>query len=54
MTRKIKRCKICGSYTLSQTSCPTCGGNLISPHPANFSLQDRYIDLLARLRRGTR
>jgi len=54
MTRKIRRCRSCGLYSLSQASCPACGGNLIFPDPPKFSLQDRHIDLRAALRRKIR
>jgi len=54
VTRKMRRCRSCGSYSLSQVSCPACGGNLISPDPPNFSLQDRHIELRVALRRKVR
>ncbi|MCW3975859.1 MAG: ribosome biogenesis protein [Candidatus Bathyarchaeota archaeon] len=38
----IKRCPNCKEYTLKQL-CKKCGVSTISPHPAKFSLQDRYV-----------
>ncbi|RLI33866.1 RNA-protein complex protein Nop10 [Candidatus Bathyarchaeota archaeon] len=38
----LKRCIRCGEYTLSQTVCPRCGGELRNPAPPKFSLEDRY------------
>jgi H/ACA ribonucleoprotein complex subunit 3 len=37
----LRKCKKCGSYTLQET-CPKCGGETTSPHPAKFSMDDRY------------
>lgn len=41
MNRLIRRCASCKSYTL-QKACPRCGGETVSPHPAKFSLMDKY------------
>ena len=38
---KLKKCKSCGMYTLKET-CPSCGGQTISPHPPKFSPLDPY------------
>jgi H/ACA ribonucleoprotein complex subunit 3 len=38
----IRKCTKCGEYTLSEETCPHCGGNLKSPHPARFSPDDKY------------
>lgn len=46
----LRRCIICGRYTLEADKCPICGGDLAVPHPAKFSPEDRY----ARLRRRPR
>jgi H/ACA ribonucleoprotein complex subunit 3 len=37
----LRRCIKCGQYTLKD-QCPKCGGKVISPHPAKFSMDDRY------------
>jgi len=28
---------------LNQETCPTCGGPVKTPHPAKFSMDDRYL-----------
>ncbi len=38
----IRKCIECGRYTMSQETCPECGGRTINPHPAKFSLVDKY------------
>ncbi|MFH1179024.1 MAG: RNA-protein complex protein Nop10 [Candidatus Bathyarchaeota archaeon] len=37
----LRRCKNCDVYTFKET-CPRCGGVAISPHPAKFSMDDKY------------
>jgi len=37
----LRRCKSCSRYTLKET-CPRCGGDAVSPHPAKFSIDDKY------------
>jgi H/ACA ribonucleoprotein complex subunit 3 len=37
----LRRCTGCSQYTLKE-SCPRCGGVAESPHPAKFSLDDKY------------
>jgi H/ACA ribonucleoprotein complex subunit 3 len=37
----LRRCEDCGQYTLKDR-CPKCGGRTLSPHPAKFSMDDRY------------
>ena len=39
----LRRCKDCGKYTLHLDLCPNCGGNVRVPHPARFSLDDKYV-----------
>ncbi|MBM3292861.1 RNA-protein complex protein Nop10 [Candidatus Bathyarchaeota archaeon] len=38
----LRRCQSCGTYTLHEDKCPKCNGNVISPHPAKFSMEDKY------------
>jgi H/ACA ribonucleoprotein complex subunit 3 len=38
----LRRCERCGTYTLKEDACPRCGGAVKSPHPAKFSMDDRY------------
>ena len=37
----MRKCEKCGKYTL-KTSCPDCGAESLSPHPAGFSPEDKY------------
>jgi len=39
----LRKCKKCTKYTLNVTSCPYCGGEVKIPHPAKFSLDDKYL-----------
>jgi len=47
----LRKCTKCGSYTLSQIRCPKCGGEVKSPHPAKFSMDDRYRSYRLIMRR---
>ncbi|RLE55143.1 MAG: RNA-protein complex protein Nop10 [Thermoprotei archaeon] len=38
----LRRCEVCGAYTLSQDKCPKCGGPVRTPHPPKFSPDDRF------------
>ncbi len=38
MTKSIFRCVECKKYTLESDKCPICGGGVIPPQPARFSL----------------
>ncbi|ADP77820.1 RNA-binding protein Nop10p [Methanothermus fervidus DSM 2088] len=38
---KMKKCKVCGEYTLKD-KCPYCGGEVRIPRPARFSPEDKY------------
>jgi H/ACA ribonucleoprotein complex subunit 3 len=38
----LRRCERCGTYTLKKDNCPKCGGSVKSPHPAKFSMDDKY------------
>jgi rRNA maturation protein Nop10 len=46
MTKYLQRCKDCGKYGLANpdSKCRHCGGHLINPKPAKFSLTDKYGD----------
>jgi len=39
----MRRCSECGKYTLNQEKCPYCNGRVRVPHPAKFSLDDKYL-----------
>jgi H/ACA ribonucleoprotein complex subunit 3 len=41
MVLLLRKCKKCETYTLKE-SCPKCGGEAVSPHPAKFSMDDKY------------
>ncbi len=47
----LRKCTNCGRYTLRQDRCPACGGTLRIPHPAKFSLDDRYMSYKLKMRR---
>lgn len=47
----LRRCTKCGRYTLREDRCPVCGGPVRIPHPAKFSLEDRYQMYRLRMRR---
>jgi len=38
----LRKCSICGKYTLKKDKCPYCGGSLVIPHPPKFSPEDKY------------
>ena len=39
MTKSIFKCTKCNKYTLNNETCPVCGGKVVSPQPARFSLE---------------
>ncbi|GAY25838.1 ribosome biogenesis protein [Desulfurococcaceae archaeon AG1] len=43
MKYRIRKCPKCGRYTLKE-KCPICGAETISPHPARFSPEDKYVE----------
>jgi H/ACA ribonucleoprotein complex subunit 3 len=47
----LRYCPKCGRYTLNQEKCPVCGGEVRIPHPAKFSIDDRYQNYRLRLMR---
>jgi H/ACA ribonucleoprotein complex subunit 3 len=47
----MRRCRRCGEYTLNQEHCPKCGGAVYIPHPAKFSIDDRYAKYRRALKR---
>ena len=42
MKFQMRRCPKCDRYTLKQ-SCPKCGEDTVSVHPAKFSPDDKYM-----------
>ena len=42
MKTQILFCKNCYIYTL-KNSCPNCNTSTITPKPAKFSLEDKYL-----------
>ncbi len=53
MRWKLRRCVECGEYTL-RDKCPLCGGEVRAPHPAKFSLDDKYLFYRVRAIRQSR
>ncbi|HWQ18073.1 MAG TPA: RNA-protein complex protein Nop10 [Sulfolobales archaeon] len=43
MKYRIRKCPSCGRYTL-KGKCPVCGVETVSPHPARFSPDDKYVE----------
>jgi rRNA maturation protein Nop10 len=39
--KRMKKCIVCGHYTLDDTHCKRAA---ITPHPAKFSIDDKYAD----------
>jgi H/ACA ribonucleoprotein complex subunit 3 len=50
----LRRCKVCGRYTMRKDRCPYCGGELEVPHPPKYSPEDKYgrYRLLMRIMSG--
>ncbi|UCH37991.1 MAG: RNA-protein complex protein Nop10 [Candidatus Bathyarchaeota archaeon] len=46
----LRKCSECRQYTLQMDQCPSCGGKLRIPHPAKFSLDDKYLKYRTRNR----
>jgi H/ACA ribonucleoprotein complex subunit 3 len=47
----LRQCKKCERYTLNTDVCPKCGGAVKLPHPAKFSLDDKYRKYRLKMRR---
>ena len=50
----LRKCSKCEKYTLNQETCPSCGGVVQTPHPAKFSIDDRYQKYKIRMLRMTK
>lgn len=50
----LRYCPRCDRYTLNQEGCPVCGGDVKIPHPAKFSMDDRYRKYRLKLMRMQR
>ncbi|MEM2109890.1 MAG: RNA-protein complex protein Nop10 [Candidatus Odinarchaeota archaeon] len=42
MTKYMRKCTVCGKYTILKPICPYCSSQTKIPHPAKFSLTDNY------------
>ncbi len=38
----LRFCDRCRQYTMKTESCPRCGAPVKIPHPAKFSMEDKY------------
>ena len=47
----LRHCVKCDRYTLNQERCPVCGGPVKVPHPAKFSMDDRFRKYRLMMRR---
>ncbi|MGB9725649.1 MAG: RNA-protein complex protein Nop10 [Fervidicoccaceae archaeon] len=50
----MRKCTVCGRYTLEQERCPYCGGQVRIPHPPRFSPDDKYVSYRIRARISTK
>lgn len=41
MKMKMKKCRLCGEYTI-MAECPYCGGDLKEIYPPKYSPEDKY------------
>jgi len=48
---RLRKCVLCGAYTLRNDRCPHCGGPVRVPHPSKFSPEDRYGKYRRMMRR---
>ncbi len=39
--KHILKCSKCGNYTMKDV-CGKCGANAVNPHPAKYSIEDKY------------
>jgi H/ACA ribonucleoprotein complex subunit 3 len=46
----LRKCVKCEKYTLETKKCPYCGGELRIPHPAKFSIDDKYAEYRVKMR----
>ena len=42
MKHLVRKCIVCGKYTLKQ-ECPVCGKPTHDPHPPKYSPDDKYV-----------
>jgi len=49
----LRKCVKCGKYTLDTKQCHYCGGELLVPHPAKFSIDDKYAEYRVKMRMKT-
>lgn len=47
----LRKCEMCGEYTLRESLCPYCGGKVRVPHPPKFSPDDKYLKYRMALKR---
>ncbi|WEU39633.1 MAG: RNA-protein complex protein Nop10 [Candidatus Odinarchaeum yellowstonii] len=51
MTKYLRKCTVCGKYTILKEICPYCSNPTRTPHPAKFSLTDNYGVYRRKLKR---
>jgi H/ACA ribonucleoprotein complex subunit 3 len=47
----LRKCEVCGRYSMRIEKCPNCGGALHISHPAKFSPEDKYDKYRRELKR---
>ncbi len=48
----LRKCIMCGRYTLDADKCPACGGEVKVPQPAKYSPDDRYAKYRRLVKEG--
>ena len=47
----LRKCEVCGRYSMKTEKCPSCEGTLRIPHPPKFSPEDKYEKYRRELKR---
>lgn len=51
MVKQLRKCTVCGRYTMKKDKCPVCGGDLILPYPPRFSPENKYQKYRIKLKK---
>jgi len=46
----MRKCPVCGKYTLKKDKCPACGAKVVVPHPPRFSPEDKYVEYRIKMK----